>query len=107
MPYDEALDERVTDTVVEWGTERRKMFGGTCHLLNGNMLGGVYKEFLIVRLGQEAGEAALGEPHTRPFDITGRPMRGWVMVGPKGVEGAALERWLLKARDFVDTLPPK
>jgi hypothetical protein len=72
------------------------------------MIGGVHKDHLILRLGPEEAAAALEKPHVRPFDITGRPMKGWVMVAPPGVENdKVLEQWLLKARAFVDTLPEK
>jgi hypothetical protein len=107
MPYDEVLDARVTDAVAPLETVRKKMFGGTCHILHGNMLAGVYKDYLILRLGESAAEAALGEEFVRPFDITGRPLRGWVMVEAGGVEGEALERWIAKAREYVESLPPK
>ena len=62
------------------------MFGGVGFLLNGNMLVGVWKDSLIVRLGPDQGEEALLEPHVKEFDITGRPMKGWVLVEPEGVE---------------------
>jgi hypothetical protein len=107
VPYDEQLDERVTDAIAPLETVRKKMFGGTCHILHGNMMAGVYKEYLILRLGEDVADKALGEPHVRPFDITGRPLRGWVMVEPAGVEGEALERWLDLARDYAQSLPPK
>ena len=107
MPYDEELDARITELVAPWGATKKKMFGGTCHLLNGNMLCGVNIDTMIVRLGVEAGAAALEKPHTRPTDVTGRPMKGWVTVEPKGFEGELLKDWLEKARTFVVTLPPK
>ncbi len=107
MAYDESLDARITEAVASWGATKKKMFGGTCHLLHGNMLCGVHEDRLIVRLGLKAGAAALEEPHTRPFDITGRPMNGWVMVAPQGYAGGGLNAWLEKARAFVATLPPK
>jgi hypothetical protein len=107
MAYDEKLDTRISEIVADWGATRKKMFGGTCHLLHGNMLCGVHNDRLIVRLGEKAGPAALQEPHTRPMDITGRPMKGWVMVSPKGHAGEALIVWLERARAFVSTLPPK
>ena len=107
MAYDEKLDARVSTIVANWGATTKKMFGGTCHLLQGNMLCGVNTDQLIVRLGKEAGPAALEEPHTRPMDITGRPMKGWVIVSPKGYSGEALNEWLERARVFVSTLPPK
>lgn len=107
MGYDEDLDQRITKATAAWGTTRKKMFGGTCHLLNGNMLCGVKEDTLIVRLGRDAGTSALEEPHTRPMDVTGRPMKGWVMVSPDGYAGNALETWLGRAQAFVGKLPPK
>ena len=107
MPYDPRLDERISGVIADWGTTRKKMFGGTCHLINGNMMCGVYKDYLILRLGEHAGAAALEQPHTKPMDITGRPMKGWVMVGQEGLTDAALDEWLKKARAFAETLEPK
>ena len=107
MPYSEILDNKITSTISSRGTERKKMFGGTCYLINGNMMCGVYKDYLILRLGEKQAEDALRLPHVRQFDITGRPMKGWVMVEESGFEGAALEKWLSKARHFAESLPPK
>ena len=84
------------------------MFGGVCHLLNGNMFCGVNKDFLILRLGEENGNKALALPHVRPFDITGKPMKGWVMVEQDGFKtDRELANWLNQAREFVSSLPPK
>ena len=83
------------------------MFGGTCHLIHGNMACGVYKEFLILRLGEARASEALRQPHASPFDITGRPMKGWIMIAPAGYHGDLLWPWLDQARGFAETLPPK
>jgi TfoX/Sxy family transcriptional regulator of competence genes len=84
------------------------MFGGVGFLLNGNMLDGVWKNSLIARLGSEAGEETLLEPHVREFDITGKPMKGWVMVESEGVEhDDQLKEWIDRATRFVKTLPAK
>ena len=109
MPYDKKLDARIRSTTDWWkGVASRKMFGGVCFLLHGNMVAGVWKEFLILRLGEDAAGFARELPHVRPFDITGRPMKGWVMIEPAGMRTAAqLKKWLDQARDFVETLPPK
>lgn len=56
----------------------KKVFGGVCHLIRGNMFCGVHKEVLILRLGEAAAADALSKPQTKPFDITGRPKKGWV-----------------------------
>jgi TfoX/Sxy family transcriptional regulator of competence genes len=107
VAYDEELDARLEQMAVAWGATRKKMFGGTCYLLGGHMLAGVYRESLIVRLGRDAGAEALERPGVRPFDITGSPMAGWVMVDADALDDAALEDWLEQAREFVVTLPAK
>ena len=86
MAYSEGLAKRIRDALARrTGIEEKKMFGGVGFLLHGNMLVGVWKDSLIVRLGPEEGDEALKEPHVKEFDITGRPMRNWVLVGPEGV----------------------
>ena len=109
MSYDERLAARIGGVISGWeGISSRKMFGGVCHLIHGNMVAGVWKEFLILRLGEDAADFARELPHVRPFDITGRPMKGWIMVEPAGCRTAAqLSNWLEQARAFVETLPPK
>lgn len=109
MPFNEEIDLRIRNIISRWkNTNSKKMFGGVCHLLNGNMVGGVYKDFLILRLGEKQAQDALSLPDVKVFDITGKPMKGWVMVNQKGfADDAALENWLAKARNFVKTLPSK
>jgi TfoX/Sxy family transcriptional regulator of competence genes len=88
--------------------EEKKMFGGVGILFHGNMLVGVWKDSLLVRLGPDEGDEALKEPHVKEFDITGRPMKGWVLVEPQGVEGDdQLADWIGRATRFVRTLPAK
>lgn len=77
-------------------------------LLNGNMLVGVWKASLIARIGPDAYADALLEPHVREFDITGKPMNGWVMIEPEGLEDDdQLAGWIERAVKFVKTLPKK
>lgn len=84
------------------------MFGGVCFLLNGNLLVGVWKDSLIARVGRDAYEPALREKYTREFDITGRPMKGWVVIEPEGIDDDhQLSRWIDQATEFVRTLPFK
>jgi hypothetical protein len=85
------------------------MFGGICHLIKGNMFGGAYKEFIILRLGVErADEVLANNPHAHPFDITGRPMKGWIMVEKTGFKtNEKLIQWLEMGRDFTLTVLPK
>lgn len=109
MAFNEELEARIEKIVSGWkNTNRKKMFGGVCHLLNGNMFCGVYKESLILRLGEANSKKAMALPFVRPFDITGRPMKGWVMVESRGFETEdALKEWLGQARQFAGALPLK
>jgi TfoX/Sxy family transcriptional regulator of competence genes len=109
MPYNARIAQRIQTIVSSWNqTQEKKMFGGICHLLNGNMVCGVYKDFLILRLGEEAAQKALNQPGVKAFDITGKPMKGWVMVAPEGfADDARLAAWLTQAKAFVLELPAK
>jgi hypothetical protein len=109
MAFDESLAARIRDALArKKNIEEKKMFGCICFFLNGNALAGVWKDALIARLGPDEGEAALREPHVRAFDITGRPMRNWVVVEPGGVEDDdQLKAWIDRAWEFVKTLPRK
>ncbi len=109
MAFDESLAERIRKTLAHRkGIEEKKMFGGLGFLLNGNMLVGVWKQSLIVRLKPEETEDALKQPHVREFDIAGRAMKGWVLVEPEGIEDDDhLKGWIQRAVKFVGKLSAK
>lgn len=109
MAYDEELAQRVRKLLgpLENITER-KMFGGLAFMLNGNMCCCVDKASLVVRTGPQGYEAALERPGARVFDLTGRPMRGFVYVDSEGLaEEKALSDWVNAAVVFAASLPPK
>jgi hypothetical protein len=108
MAYDEKLAERVRKSLAQApGIVEKKMFGGVAFLMRGNMLVGVHKDELIARIAPEETDRALRDANARIFDITGRPMKGWILVKPAGVVGAKLGKWIARARSFVETLPAK
>src|SRR6516165_11037984 len=97
MAFDESLAARIRQHLARRkSVEEKKMFGG------------IWKDSLIARLGPDESDLALLEPHVKEFDITGRAMKGWVLVGPEGVEGdEQLGGWIERATKFVKTLPTK
>ena len=107
MAFDETLAGRIRRCVSRRKhVEEKKMFGGIGFLLNGNLLIGVWKDSLIARIGPEGYEDALLEPHVREFDITGKPMKGWVLVESEGINDEdQLTSWIERATAFVTTLP--
>jgi TfoX/Sxy family transcriptional regulator of competence genes len=108
VAYDEGLAERVRDRLAELpGVTDKRMFGGIAFLTDGNMTVGVTGDDLLVRVGPEATDTALARPGARLFDMTGRPMRGWVVVDGAELDDDVLVEWIELARSFVATLPPK
>lgn len=109
MAFSESLAQRIRAALAgKKGIAQKKMFGSVCFLLHGNLLVGVWKDSLIARVGPEAGEQALREDFIRPFDITGKAMKGWVLVEPDGIESEEqLQGWLARATEFVKGLPRK
>ena len=109
MAYSESLADRVRQMFGRRrGRSEKKMFGGVGFLLSGNICVGIWKTSLIVRVGPDAYEKVLAQPHVSEFDITGRPMAGWVLVEAEGVDDdAALRDWIDRAVEFVESLPRK
>ena len=107
--YDERLAERVRGVLAPHRrVVEKKMMGGLCFMHRGHMCCGVTKDQLVVRVGLPPHADALAEPHVRPMDFTGRPLRGFVFVGPAGVRTSrTLERWISRGIAFVGSLPKK
>jgi len=114
MAFDEVLADRVRRTLAKRGEpaegaySEKKMFGGLCFLVGGNMCCGVAGSELMVRVGPEAYEESLAQPHAREMDFTGRPLRGMVFVEGGGVASDAdLAAWVARGADYAGSLPPK
>jgi TfoX/Sxy family transcriptional regulator of competence genes len=109
MAGDERLTRRIRSILSqEEGFSERRMFGGVCFMIHGNMCAGTWKGSLIVRLDRDDHDETLAQPHAKAFDVTGRVMRGWAMVAPPAIESdEGLEEWVYRAADYVRTLQPK
>ena len=109
MPYNNLIEEKIEKIVGRWKKmEKKKMFGGICYLINGNMCFGIYREYLIVRAGTEVADIKLKEKNVKPFDITGKALKGWVMVGEqRWGKQEDLENWLNLGKEYALTLPKK
>ncbi len=109
MPYNAEIEKRIGEIIFSWPyLQKRKMFGGICYLFKGNMCFGIYKDYLIVRTGPELSTQLLKEKYVVPFDITGKTMKGWVMVQEQGFSSSVkLSHWLQIGREYAASLPPK
>lgn len=109
MGYDEGLLERLRDVMVDIpGVTEKKMFGGMCIMVNGNMCCGIVDELLMARVGPDQYLQCLEVLHAREMDFTGKPLKGMVYVDPDGLaEDEDLLGWVNRCMNFMDTLPPK
>jgi TfoX/Sxy family transcriptional regulator of competence genes len=108
MAFDTGLAQRIRKQLAgRRDIVEKKMFGGLAFLLNGNMCCGVHKNEMIVRLDADRTELALTQPNTRRFDISGRKMKGWILVQADGLDDDLLAKWTEVAVDYACGLPPK
>jgi hypothetical protein len=108
MAYDEVLAGRVRDGLRDVaGVTEKRMFGGLAFMAGGHLTVGVYGDGLIARIGAAGMTEAVTEPGVRPFDMTGRPMRGIVVVAAEVLDDRALAGWIARARRHVASLPPR
>jgi len=93
----------VRDDVTE-----KKMFGGIAFMVRGNMAVGVSGEELMVRVGKDAHAELVELPGARTFDMSGRPMEGWLLVAPEGFATEEdLDSWIARGLAGALSLPPK
>jgi TfoX N-terminal domain len=109
MAFDEALAARIRKRLGKRaGLTEKQMFGGLAFLLNGNMCVGIHGNEMIVRLDPGDTDDALKDRHVRLFDLTGRPMKGWILVARAGLRApAALGRWIEVGLEYAASLPKK
>jgi TfoX/Sxy family transcriptional regulator of competence genes len=106
MAYDEQLAARIRKILHQRkGVTEKKMFGGLSFLLHGKMCCGVLQNDLVVRIQLEVYEAALKQPYVRPMDFTGRPLKGFIYVGPEGCQTEKeLSQWIEHGVEFASSI---
>jgi TfoX/Sxy family transcriptional regulator of competence genes len=108
MAYNLKLAERIRVELEGIPCVEKKMFGGIGFLIHGNMACGVHKEAMIVRIDPDKQEKLLKKPSAKVFDITGKPMKGWLMVEPDGCKTKKqLSAWVKEGVEFASTLSSK
>jgi hypothetical protein len=108
MPYDPRLADLLRDALDGHpGIEEKRMFGGICRMLDGNMLCGVEVGRFMFRVGKDRTEEALARPGTKPMEMGGRVMGGLVWVDAEAAIETGLDDWIVFASEFVGSLPAK
>ena len=109
MGYNQDLEDKIDRLIDRIGElAKKKMFGGIGYLINGNMCFGIHKESLVLRTSPEKAEELMRSEYVTTFDITGKPMKGWVLVSPDVLETEdQLLDMLRLGVSFAETLPKK
>ena len=109
MPYDGNLATRIRKNLTKVrGVSEKKMFGGLCFLVNGNMALGLVNDDLMIRVEPESYEKLLAQPNVRKMDFTGKPLKGFIYVSSKGTASDRdLMKWVSKGVEFAISLPAK
>ncbi|MEX2135144.1 MAG: TfoX/Sxy family protein [Acidimicrobiia bacterium] len=109
MAYNSGLADDIRARIgIRADLTEREMFGGIAFMVGGNMAVGVSGDDLMVRVGRETYDEALTRPGVRDFDMSGRPMRGWVLVSDKGYSTEAdFTSWVERGVSYAESLPPK
>ena len=90
MAYNEKTADRIRKALA--GTKKladKKMFGGIAFMVNDMMCMGVDKDDIVIRCEPERNDEMLARKGARPFDITGKPMKGWILVSEEGTKSKA------------------
>ena len=110
MAYDEDLANRIREMVAgEPGVTEMRMFGGLAFLIGGHMsVAASGKGGLMVRVAPEDTDALLAKAHTRPFEMRGREMQGWLRVDLEGLRTKRqLAPWVSRGVAYARSLPAK
>lgn len=109
MSFDEDLANRVRKILAKVdGVSEKKMFGGLCFLINGNMAIGLVNDDLMIRVGPNSYEKLLAQPNVRIMDFTRKPLKGFLYIGSKGTDSDKdLRKWMSKGIEFAGSLPVK
>ncbi len=97
MAYNEKTADRIRQALA--GTKKlveKKMFGGIAFMINDKMCVGVDKNDLMIRCTPEMNDELLSKKGVRPFDLTGKPMKGWLLVSPEGMKSKQEFDWWMK-----------
>jgi TfoX/Sxy family transcriptional regulator of competence genes len=102
------LEDRLSIALGAFVTERKRMFGGLCFMLNGNMLMGTFRGGLMARVSKETHAEAMGMPGASAMTMKDRVMEGFILIDADSVEdNEALQRWVDMALAYNATLPAK
>jgi TfoX/Sxy family transcriptional regulator of competence genes len=109
VAYDFHLADRIRSILKSVGEfSERRMFGGLAFMVNGRMCCGVLKTDLVLRLTPEEAAVSLRQPHTRPMDFTGKPMKSMVYVSAIGTDSdQALAAWVASGVGAARSVPGK
>jgi TfoX/Sxy family transcriptional regulator of competence genes len=102
MAYDEKLADRIREELVDKRkVEEKQMMGGLTFMVNNKMCVGVWKDEMMCRIDPDVREEALSRTGCRVMDITGKAMKGFVLVDETGMRSKKeFDYWIGLSLEF-------
>lgn len=109
MAYDEGSAALMREDLADQsGISEKKMFGGLCFLMNGNMVCGVHQGGGMFRVGKSREAEARAIDGAGALTFTGRPMGGMIEVDDQALgDDERRGKWIALAVANAASLPPK
>lgn len=113
MAVDENLNEALRDALGQRdGLSEKKMMGGVCFMLNGNMIGGADRTKagegrFMFRVGKDNDTIASVLPGAQPMIQGGRRMSGLFFVTENDCSPEVMTQWIALAIKNAQNLPKK
>lgn len=102
------LEDRLTKSLAAHKPVAKRMFGGLCFMVRGNMLVGTFRGGMMARVAKENHAAAVKLPGASAMEMKGKVMEGFILIDAKAVETeTAMKRWIDMALAYNTTLPVK
>jgi TfoX/Sxy family transcriptional regulator of competence genes len=102
------LEQRIAAQLTGVPHVTKRMFGGLCFMVRGNMLVGTFRDGMMARVAKEDHAKALRVEGTSAMEMKGRVTEGFILVAEDSVKSdAALQSWIDKALAYNATLPAK
>ncbi len=103
-----ALEDRIATALADHQCVTKRMFGGLCFMLRGNMLVGTFRDGFMARISKSSHADAIKLPGASPMEMKGQVMEGFILVKADAVaDDNALRKWIGMALDYNATLPAK
>jgi TfoX/Sxy family transcriptional regulator of competence genes len=107
-PQHSELEDRISAMLKGVPHVTKRMFGGLCYMVRGNMLVGTFRDGMMARVAKQDHAKVLKIAGASEMVMKGRVMEGFILISQASVtSSAAMKKWIDMALAYNATLPAK